>query len=68
MPMDENYGFEVVGNVPSKGAQKRAASEKATIEELNARVTMLEQENSELRKRMIAFEKELRLVAMKARD
>lgn len=68
MPMDENYGFEVVGNVPSKGAQKRAATEQATLEALASRVTMLEQENAELRKRMIAFEKELRLVAMKARD
>ena len=68
MPMDENYGFEVVGNVPSKGAQKRAATEQATLEELASRVTMLEQENAELRKHMIAFEKELRLVAMKARD
>lgn len=68
MPMDENYGFEVVGNVPSKGAQKREAQEKATLEELVDRIVMLEQENAELRKRMSAFEKELRLVAMKARD
>ena len=68
MPMDENYGFEVVGNVPSKGAKQREALEKATLGELVDRIVMLEQENAELRKRMSAFEKELRLVAMKARD
>ena len=68
MPMDENYGFEVVGNVPSKGAKDRESANKATLEELATRVSMLEQENTELRKRMSSFEKELRLVAMKARD
>ena len=68
MPMDENYGFEVVGNVPSKGAKQRETQEKATLEELVERVVMLEQENAELRKRMTAFEKELRLVAVMARD
>ena len=68
MPMDDNYGFAVVGNVPSKGAQKRAAEEKASLEELEERVVMLEQENAEFRKRMTAFEKELRIVAMRACD
>lgn len=68
MPMDDNYGFDVVGNVPSKGAQKREAAEQATLVELVERVSMLEQENTELRKRMGSLEKELRMVAMKARD